>query len=82
MAGLAVVAPRLESLGPLLEGERVGVTYEPGRPDRLAAALARLAADRELLLELRGRARELALTRLNAEAAAGTLLAAWGQRAD
>ena len=77
MAGLAVVAPRLESLGPLLEEERVGVTFEPGRPGALAAALGRLAADRELLLELRVRARDLALTRLNAEAAAGTLVAAW-----
>jgi glycogen synthase len=81
MAGLAVVAPRLESLGPLLEDERVGVTYEPGRADGLAEALTRLAADRELLLELRARARELALTRLNAEAAAGTLLDAWGEGA-
>ena len=79
MAGLAVVAPRLESLGPLLERERVGLTYEPGRPDELAAVLERLAADRALLLELRERARELALSRLNAEAAAETLAAAWGR---
>jgi glycogen synthase len=81
MAGLAVVAPHLESVGPLLEQERVGVTYEPGRPEGLAEALRRLAADRELLLDLRARARELALTRLNAEAAADTLVAAWdGER--
>jgi glycosyltransferase involved in cell wall biosynthesis len=82
MAGLAVVAPRLESLGPLLENERVGVTFEPGRPDGLAGALERLAGDRDLLLELRSRARELALTRLNAEAAAETLAAAWTADAD
>jgi glycosyltransferase involved in cell wall biosynthesis len=81
MAGLAVVAPRLESLGPLLEDEKVGLTFEPGRPDDLAAALERLARDRELLLELRERARELALTRLNAEAIADTLAAAWSPRA-
>jgi glycogen synthase len=81
MAGLAVVAPRLESVGPLLEREGVGITFEPGRPDGLAKALQRLAADRDLLLELRARARELALTRLNAEAAADTLVAAWdGER--
>jgi glycosyltransferase involved in cell wall biosynthesis len=79
MAGLAVVAPRLESLGPLLERERVGLTYEPGRPDELAAVLERLAADRALLLELRERARRLALSRLNAETAAKTLAAAWGR---
>jgi glycosyltransferase involved in cell wall biosynthesis len=77
MAGLAVVAPRLESLGPLLEEEGVGVTYEPGRAEGLADALERLAADRDLLLDLRTRARELALTRLNAEAAADVLVAAW-----
>jgi glycosyltransferase involved in cell wall biosynthesis len=82
MAGLAVVAPRLESLGPLLEDEKVGLTFEPGRPDGLAGALERLARDRELLLELRSRARQLALTRLNAEAAAETLVAAWSSRAD
>jgi glycosyltransferase involved in cell wall biosynthesis len=77
MAGLAIVAPRLESLGPLLEEERIGLTFEPGRPDDLARTLERLAGDRGLLTELRRRARELALTRLNAEAAAGTLAAAW-----
>jgi glycogen(starch) synthase len=77
MAGLAVVAPRLESLGPLFEEERVGLTFEPGRPDELARALERLAGDRELLAEFRRRARTLALTRLNAEAGADTLVAAW-----
>lgn len=77
MAGLAVVAPRLESLGPLLDEERVGLTYDPGRPDGLVRALERLAGDRELLAELRRRARTLALDRLNAEAAAGVLAAAW-----
>jgi glycosyltransferase involved in cell wall biosynthesis len=77
MAGLAVVAPRLESLGPLLDEERVGLTFEPGRPDSLIRTLERLAGDRELLAELRRRARTLALDRLNAEAAAGTLAAAW-----
>lgn len=77
MAGLAVVAPRLESVGPLLEGERVGLTFEPGRPAELASTLERLASDRALLIELRMRARELALTRLNAEATAEVLAAAW-----
>jgi glycosyltransferase involved in cell wall biosynthesis len=78
MAGLAVVAPRLEEIGPLLDGERVGVTYEPDRPEALAGALERLAADPALLAELRGRARALAVERLNAEAEAATLARAWG----
>lgn len=77
MAGLAVVAPHLETIGPLLEGERVGVTYDPSDPDGLASALERLAADRESVAELQGRARQLAHDRLNAEAAADVLARAW-----
>jgi len=77
MAGLAVVAPRLESLGPLLDEECVGLTFEPGDLDGLIRSLERLAADRKLLGELRRRARALALDRLNADVAADTLAAAW-----
>jgi glycosyltransferase involved in cell wall biosynthesis len=77
MAGLAVVAPRLETIGPLLEQERVGLTYEPGDRSGLPEALERLAGDRDLLAELRQRARALAMTRLNADVAAATLEAAW-----
>ena len=80
MAGLAVVAPRLETIGPLLEDERVGLTYPPGDPKALAATLERLVADRPLLDELRVRARELAMTRLNADVAVETLAQAWGER--
>jgi glycogen synthase len=79
MAGLAVVAPRLETVGPLLEQERVGLTYEPNDREGLPATLERLADDRSLLEELRRRARELAMTRLNADVAAETLSAAWGE---
>ena len=77
MAGLAVVAPRLESIGSLLEKERVGLTFQPGDADGLVRALEQLAADRELLGELRRLARALALDRLNADVAADTLAAAW-----
>jgi len=77
MAGLAVVAPRLESIGPLVDRERVGVTFEPGSRDGLIRALEQLAADREGLAELRRRARAVALDRFNAEAAGSTLAAAW-----
>jgi glycogen synthase len=80
MAGLAVVAPRLETIGPLLEHERVGLTYEPGDRSGLPEALERLAGDRRLLAELRERARSLAMTRLNADVAAATLVAAWEDR--
>lgn len=83
MAGLAVVAPHLETIGPLVEGEGLGVTYAPDDPDGLRAALERLARDRSALGAMRARARELALTRLNAEAAVEVLARAWGDnRAD
>jgi glycosyltransferase involved in cell wall biosynthesis len=83
MAGLAVVAPHLETIGPLVEGEGLGATYAPDDPDGLCAALERLARDRSALGAMRARARELALTRLNAEAAVEVLAQAWGDnRAD
>ena len=41
-------------------------------------ALARLGADREALDEMRRRARELAVTRFNAEAQRPNLMRAWG----
>jgi glycogen(starch) synthase len=78
MAGLAVVAPRLPALTPVVEGGRVGMVFEPGRPEALAAALESLAADRDGLAEYRRRARELAKTRYNAEVQAATLAKAWG----
>lgn len=78
MAGLAVVVPRLEALGPLVEGERLGLAYAPGKPEALAEALERLATDGDLLRELRANARRLALERYNAEAQADTLARAWG----
>jgi glycosyltransferase involved in cell wall biosynthesis len=82
MAGLAVVAPRLETLGPLIELEGIGRTYDPRSPEELPRVLEELAADREALAEMKRRARALALARLNAEAAAETLAQAWkGSRA-
>jgi glycogen synthase len=77
MAGLAVVAPRLPGLVPFVEGEGFGETFDPGDPASLGAALARLAARRDQLPELRRRARAAALERYNAETQAGTLAAVW-----
>ena len=78
MAGLAVVVPRLPTMGPFVEREGIGLTYEPGRPEGLAAALRELAGDRRRLLTFRLRARELALDRYNAETQALALHEAWG----
>lgn len=80
MAGLAVVVPRLPGLAPLVESEGVGLTYEPGRPDELAAALNRLAAEPETLEVFRRRAQVAAHERFSAEAQSGALLAAWHGR--
>jgi glycosyltransferase involved in cell wall biosynthesis len=77
MAGLAVVAPHLETLGPLVLDEGIGATYDPRQPDALRPTLEELARDPERVAAMRRRARELALGRLNAEAAADTLAAAW-----
>jgi glycogen synthase len=77
MAGLAVVVPRLPGMTPLVEGESVGLTYEPGRPEELGRALVTLAGDRERLEGMRRRARELALARYNAETQAEQLAQAW-----
>jgi glycosyltransferase involved in cell wall biosynthesis len=77
MAGLAVVAPRLLAVAEIVESERVGITYEPGSPSALGAALAELAADRERAAALGRRARERAVERYNAEVESLQLARAW-----
>lgn len=78
MAGLAVVVPSLPGLAPLVDEERIGLTFEPGRPDLLGRALTTLASDRPRLQEFRVRARALAVDRLNAESQRDQLALAWG----
>jgi glycogen(starch) synthase len=78
MAGLAVVAPRLPGLAPLIDNEGVGITYRPADPVDLARILDELAADRPRLEAMKHRARQLALERYNAEAQEPVLLEAWG----
>jgi glycosyltransferase involved in cell wall biosynthesis len=77
MAGLAVVAPYLETLGPLIVESGIGRTYDPQRPEELPRVLEALAQNRDGVAEMKHRARALALERLNAEAAADTLAEAW-----
>ena len=76
MAGLAVVAPRLPALTPVLDG--VGATFRPGEPADLAAVLVKLAGDPSLVLALRKEARAQALSTYNAESQAAVLQTAWG----
>jgi glycosyltransferase involved in cell wall biosynthesis len=77
MAGLAVAVPRLSGMTPLVEDERVGVTYAPGAPEELGAALGALAGDPARLAELRQNARLSALERYNAEAQQERLATVW-----
>lgn len=79
MAGLAVAAPDLPGLAPLVLGEGVGVVYEPGSAQGLGEALASLAADRSALEAMQRRARALAESRFSAERQASILLHAWGR---
>lgn len=78
MAGLAVVCPRLPGLVPIVEGEEIGLLYEPSRPETLGEALAELAADPARVHAMQRRGRELAMERFNAEAEMRQLLHAWG----
>jgi glycogen synthase len=77
MAGVVPVVPRLPALAPIVEGEGIGVAFEPGRPDLLGAVLSQLAADRASVRELGQRARRLAVERYNAERQADVLTAVW-----
>jgi glycogen(starch) synthase len=76
MAGLAVVAPRLPGITPLVEGEGIGVTFTPADAASLGARLAELAADPDRVLALRRQARALAVERYNAETEATRFIAA------
>jgi glycosyltransferase involved in cell wall biosynthesis len=78
MAGLAIVCPRLPGVAPLVESEGIGMTYEPGRPEALGAALTDLAANPARAAEMGAQARQLAMERYNAEAEARVLADAWG----
>ena len=77
MAGLAVAVPRLPGMTPLVEGEGVGVTYEPGRPDELGRELTALAREPERVVRLRETARRTALERYNAESQREALARIW-----
>jgi len=76
MAGLAVVAPSLPGLA-WIDEEGVGVLFEPGSPESLAATLEALAADAATTDRLRRNARRLAVERYNAEAQQDALRQAW-----
>jgi len=78
MAGLAVAVPRLPGMAPLVEEAGIGVTFEPGSPEALGAALSALAGDRDGVARMASSARRLALEQYNAEAQSSVLPRAWG----
>jgi glycosyltransferase involved in cell wall biosynthesis len=77
MAGLAVVAPRLPGMTPLLEEEQVGATFVAGDPVALGETLEQLAAQPDRVAAMRKRARRLARGRYNARVQAELLRAVW-----
>lgn len=77
MAGLAVVVPRMPGIAPWVEEQGVGAVYEAARPESLGAVLEELAHNRDRVLALRRRARELALLRFNATVQSEALERVW-----
>jgi glycosyltransferase involved in cell wall biosynthesis len=78
MAGLAVAGPNLPGIAAIIEGDDVGVTFDPGVSASLAAALTALAGRPEEVAALKRRAHEVAVTRFNAESQRPALMTAWG----
>ena len=78
MAGLALGVPALPGMAPLVATEKIGILFEPGRPEELGRKLSELATDRSRVKAMRERAHQLALERYNAEAEEPHLLRAWG----
>ncbi len=75
-AGLAVVVPDLEALGPFVEREDVGVAVRGG-PAEIAGALQALARDATRLATYRRKAAIASRDRFNAEAQSLVLRTAW-----
>lgn len=65
MAGLPIAASGFPGLAEVVEGEGVGVTFDPGEVESIAAALARLADDASARQRMGVNARHLAETRYN-----------------
>lgn len=65
MAGLPVASSAFPGLAEVVEGEDVGVTFDPADVASIAAALTRLATDPEERAAMGARARRLAETKYN-----------------
>jgi len=65
MAGLPIVGSAFPGIMEILEGHEVGMTFDPGRSESIAAALRRLALSAGTRETMGARARELAETRHN-----------------
>ena len=72
-AGCAIVASRVGGIPEAIRHEAEGLLVEPRRPDELAAALARLAADAALRERLGSQARARARAEFTAERMVGEL---------
>jgi glycosyltransferase involved in cell wall biosynthesis len=65
MAGLPVASSDFPGLAEVVDGERVGVTFDPADASSIAAALSVLASDPDARSGMGARARHLAETRYN-----------------
>lgn len=73
-AGAPVIASRLSGIPELVEDGRTGLLVEPGDADALAAAISRLALDKELARRLGARGREKVAAEFELESCTRQLL--------
>ena len=76
-AGLPVVASDFPLFGEIVERNRCGICVDPTRPEAIAAAVRRLAADRDAAIEMGRRGRAAVLERYNWDNEARGLLAVY-----
>jgi glycosyltransferase involved in cell wall biosynthesis len=72
--GLPIVATGVGAIDEVVKDQRTGLLVPPGDVDALADALARLAADRDLVRQLGDSGREFATTDLDASVNAGRVV--------
>jgi glycosyltransferase involved in cell wall biosynthesis len=74
MMGLPVIAASYPGMRALVEGEAVGLCVDPGSPTEIAAAVNRIAADRQGRARMSANGLRLSVERYNWESEFGALL--------
>jgi glycosyltransferase involved in cell wall biosynthesis len=78
-AGLPVIASDFPLFRELVEGNGCGICVDPGKPDEIAAAVRRLACDRDLAQVMGTKGRRAIAEKYNWEQEAGRLLGLYEQ---